>query len=116
MGVEKEKLEQYAVIEMMGHRKIVGKITESDIAAGNLLKVTVLGKDGLPSRTEYIGTGSIYCLTIINEEVAKLAAAANAPEPTWAWGISQQRTALPSGEDAFIDAEDEDDDDVEDYT
>lgn len=104
MGVEKEKLEQYAVIEMMGHRKIVGKITESDIAAGSLLKVTVLGKDGVPDRTEYIGTGSIYCLTIVDEESAKLVAAANAPEPTWAWGIAPQRAALTSGD--YGDADD----------
>mgnify|MGYP001262252041 CR=1 FL=1 len=110
MGVEKEKLQEFAVIEMMGHRKIVGKITESDIAAGSLLKVSVLGKDGKPERTEYIGVGSIYCLTIVTEEAAMAAAAKNAPEPTWAWNLPQ-RPALPSG---YIDADDDDDFDPDD--
>lgn len=108
MGVEKEKLEQYAVIEMMGHRKIVGKITESDIAAGVLLKVTVLSKDGKPDRTEYIGLASIYCLTIVTEEVALAVAASNSPEPTWAWNIPQ-RPALTEGDyrEAEFDFDDE---------
>jgi hypothetical protein len=97
MGVEKEKLESYAVIEMMGHRKIVGKISESDIGGSALLKVSVLGKNAEPDRTEYIGIGSIYCLTIVTEEAAKAVAVTNAPEPTWAWGIKPQ-PVLTSGE------------------
>lgn len=96
MGVEKEKLEQFAVVEMMGHRKIVGKITESDIGTGSLLKVTVLGKNGTPERTEYIGVASIYCLTIVDEEVAVLSAKSYTPEPTWAYGLSQR--SLSSGQ------------------
>lgn len=108
MGIEKEKLEQFAVIEMMGHRSVVGKITESDIAAGSLLKVTVLNKDGEPDRTEYIGVGSIYCLTIVQEEAAKLAAARNSPEPTWAWGLPTQ-PQLSAGD--YKDAEEFDEED-----
>ena len=86
MGVEKQKLQSFAVIEMMGHRKIVGLVTESDISGGQLLRVDVLNADGEPERTEYIGVGSIYCLTIVSEEAAKAVAARNAPRP--AWGLS----------------------------
>ena len=108
MGVEKEKLEQYAIVEMMGHRKVIGKITESDIGTGSLLKVTVLGKDGSPERTEYIGVGSIYCLTIVTEEVAKNAAERYSPEPTWAYALNRpQLTGIPQG--SYIDADDDED-------
>ena len=105
MGVEKEKLQEFAVVEMMGHRKIVGKITESDIGLSSLLRVDVLNREGGFDRTEYIGQGSIYCLTIVTEEAAKAAAASNSPAPTWAWNIPQ-RPALTEG--GFIDANGQD--------
>lgn len=110
MGIEKARLEQYAVVEMMGHRKVIGKITESDIGASSLIKVTVLNKSGEPERTEYIGVGSIYCLTIVTEAVAKEAVANYTPEPTWAYALNRpQLTGIPQG--SYIDADDEDDDD-----
>ncbi|HEY8560459.1 MAG TPA: hypothetical protein VIL74_08785 [Pyrinomonadaceae bacterium] len=112
MGVEKQKLQEYAVVEMMGHRKIVGKITESDIGLSSLLRVDVLNREGGFDRTEYIGQGSIYCLTIVTEEAAKAAAANNSPAPTWAWNIPQ-RPALTDGN--YIEADrDEYDDDFDD--
>lgn len=104
MGVEKQKLQSFAVIEMMGHRKIVGLVTESDISGGQLLRVDVLNADGEAERTEYIGVGSIYCLTIVSEEAAKAVAARNAPRPAWAWNLPQ-RAQLQSGEESARDAE-----------
>lgn len=107
MGVEKKELKSYAVVEMMGHRKIVGLVTESDISGGQLLRVDVLGSDGTPERTEYIGIGSIYCLTIVTEEVAVAAAKSHSPRPTWAFGLSNipaERT-LTTG--SYLDADDD---------
>lgn len=108
MGVEKEPLKSYAVVEMMGHRKIVGLVTESDISGGQLIRVDVLGADGEPERTEYVGVGSIYCLTIVTEEAAKKVAAANSPRPTWAYEIpTPPHRSLPSG--GYLDADEDDD-------
>ncbi len=98
MGVEKEQLKKFAVVEMMGHRKIVGLVTESDISGGQLLRVDVIDADGNPERTEYIGVGSIYCLTIVTEEVAKRVAANGVPRPAWAYGSSFSSPQLQSGE------------------
>ncbi len=100
MGVQKEKLSSFAVVEMMGHRKIVGHVKESDIGVSNLIRVDVLGKKGEFERTEYIGAGSIYCLTIVSEEAAKAVAASNAPEPTWAWNLPQPARLTDGDDDA----------------
>lgn len=104
MGVEKQKLQSFAVIEMMGHRKIVGLVTESDISGGQLLRVDVLNADGEPERTEYIGVGSIYCLTIVSEEAAKAIAVRNSPKPAWAWNLPQP-PQLQSGDAEAREAE-----------
>lgn len=108
MGMEKEKLKSFAVVEMMGHRKIVGLVTESDISGGQLLRVDVLNSAGEPERTEYIGVGSIYCLTIVSEEAAKAVAVQNAPRPAWAWDLPQQ-AQLQSGDESARDANLDDD-------
>lgn len=109
MGVEKEKLKEFAVVEMMGHRKVVGKISESDIGLSSLLRVDVLNSQGEFERTEYIGQGSIYCLTIVTEQAALAAAAKNSPSPTWAWNLPQ-RNALPEGDYIESCGDDGDDD------
>lgn len=110
MGVEKEKFQKYAVVEMMGHRKIVGVVSDSEIGGSSLLRVDVLNSEGQPDRTEYIGVSSIYCLTIVTEEAAMAAAQSNASKPAWAWDLPN-RFQLTSG---VIDADDDDDYD-EDY-
>jgi len=112
MEIETADLKSYAVVEMMGHRKIVGIICESGYGPGSLIRVDVLGNDGEVERTEHIGVGSIYCLTEVTEQVAKAAAAAHAPKPSWAYAIDSGR-ALSVGsyvEPDYIDDDDEDDD------
>lgn len=115
MGVEKERMEQFAVIELLGHRKIVGLVQESDIAAKNLLRVDVLDAAGKIDRTEYIGTNSIYCLTIVSKEAAIAIAAQNVPLPAWAWNLPaapQLTTGVPDDNDAYEEgcySEDDDD-------
>ena len=109
--VEAEKV-CYAVVEMMGHRKVVGVISESGFGPGNLIRVDVLGRDGEIERTEHVGVGSIYCLTEVTEDVAKAAAAAHSPRPTWAYGIDRQIGSgtvmqTPFNDDGFDDDDDE---------
>lgn len=86
----------YAVVEMMGHRKVVGIISESPLGPGSLIRVDVLGSDGRVERTEHVGVGSIYCLTEVTEAVAKASAMHSAPKPSFAYDIEAiSRPSLP---------------------
>lgn len=108
MGVNKQQLQAFALIEIMGHSKVVGMVTESDISAKNLLRVDVIQPDGAVNRTEYIGTGSIYRMTIITREAA-LALASNMQSqvrPPWAWEIPQPVSRqLEPGDEAAMEAD-----------
>lgn len=99
----------YAVVEMLGHRKIIGVIEKSDYSPGNLIRVDVLNAEGEIDRTEHIGTGSIYCLTEVSEEAAKLSAKSNFSKPSIAWDIPQSRQLPEYGEGDYDEYEGDDD-------
>lgn len=70
-----EKFEGWGVVEMLGHRRLVGHVGEQMIAGSSLIRVDVPETPGKPGYTKLIGLASIYCITPTSEEVARLAAA-----------------------------------------
>lgn len=84
-----EKFEGWGIVEMLGHRKLAGKVSEQVIAGSALVRVdvpetqqskTVPGYGGTVIETtrpytKLIGVGSIYCITPCDEETARRAAA-----------------------------------------
>lgn len=107
MSTEKETIEQFAVVEMMGHRKIAGAVKQSELAPGALIRVDVFGANGEIERTEHVGSSAIYDITICSEQTAKAAAIAHNPQPSFAYDILRQREdrQLPM---AFREADDDD--------
>lgn len=74
-----EKFDSWGVIEVMGHKKFAGRITEQTIAGAALIRVDVpeLSMPDGSTRNAFsklIGVGSIYCITPTTEEVARKAA------------------------------------------
>lgn len=106
--MEKEQSEQFAVVEMMGHRKIAGAIKQSELAPGALIRVDVFGTNGEIERTEHVGSSAIYDITICSEQTAKAAAIAHNPQPSFAYDILKERPdrQLTMG---FSEADEEDD-------
>lgn len=74
----------WVLLEIMGHRQRIGKAREEAVAGGVMLRIDVLtpsdGGDDL-FVTEYYGTGSIYALRPVAEEVARNAAVYQDPRP-----------------------------------
>jgi hypothetical protein len=106
MAIETETTEQFAVVEMMGHRKIAGAIKQSELAPGALIRVDVFGSNGEIERTEHVGSSAIYDITICSEQTAKAVAIANNPQPSFAYDVMKPRPdrQLPMG---FADADED---------
>ena len=68
---EFEKLDTYALVELFGHQKIVGKVTESVIAGGAFLRVDVPASNGAAAFTRFYGPGAVYSINPISEEIAR---------------------------------------------
>lgn len=69
--MDENKIEMWAVVELMGHGQTAGLIRTSDL--GGLLRVDVPAEDGF--RTEYYGEAAIYSIKIVSEEIARAYAA-----------------------------------------
>lgn len=72
---DKESFDQWAVVDVMGHQRYVGRVTEQVIAGTGFVRVDVptvvrSGRE-LPGWTKLIGTNSIYAISPVTEEIAK---------------------------------------------
>ena len=110
-----EKLDTWAVVEMFGHKKLAGKVSEHQVGSAALIRVDVpetlvQRRDGVhgekvkqPGYTKLVGPGSIYCITPCSEEVARAAAQQLAEwNPVLPVSLPQQLTA---GSTDVVDAE-----------
>lgn len=66
----KGDFDQWCLVELFGHQKIVGKVTEASLAGGAFLRVDVPEFEGQPAFTRYFGPGAIYSINPIAEQVA----------------------------------------------
>jgi hypothetical protein len=93
-------IDGWAVLELMGHRRMAGRVTEALVGGTTLLRIDIPRNDG-STVTQFYGVGSVYCITPTTEEVARAVALANPPEPVHPWEL---RAALPAAPDT-VDAE-----------
>lgn len=85
----KATFEGWAIVELMGHRKLAGRVSEATLAGGAFLRLDV---PSTPPATQFYAPGAVYCITPTTEEIARGFCARNAPEPITRWELPQ----LPS--------------------
>lgn len=76
---EQNKFETWAVVEVMGHRRHAGFVSELTIGGTSFIRVdvpeVVAGGETLPAFTKILGAQSIYAMTPCTEETARAFAA-----------------------------------------
>jgi len=65
---------QYAIVELMGHKVVAGLASKSEMLGKPMLRVDVPATSAYPEFTQLYGESSIYCVTFVSEEVARLTA------------------------------------------
>lgn len=61
----------WAIVEIMGHQKYAGFVSSQALASASLVRVDVPETDGHAAFSKMFGASSIYCLTPVDELVAK---------------------------------------------
>ena len=69
-----EKFESWAIVEIMGHQTYAGLLSEQTIGGASFVRVDVPQVGEIPAFTKLFGGGSIYCITPVSEQVARLRA------------------------------------------
>jgi hypothetical protein len=95
--MQDSKFDEWAILELMGHRRMAGKITEAAIGGATFIRVDI-PTDG-KFTTQYYSPQAIYCITPTTEEMATKLAKSWQPEPVYRWELEITEHASPSGED-----------------
>lgn len=89
--------EGWAVLELMGHRKLAGMVREVTIAGAGFLRLDVPGADD-KSATQFYPPTSVYCLTPTTEEIARAMAVHCQPAPVHRWELPPAASPDHDGE------------------
>lgn len=104
MSEMKAPFEHWALVELFGHQRIAGKVTESEIGGCKFLRVDVPAIGTQQPITKYYGPAAIYGITPVTEETAIALAGRIDAMPVPAWDARQllgdsKQGRLPSGDE-----------------
>jgi hypothetical protein len=76
-----DKFECWAIIELFGHNKITGKVTEQTIGGSSMVRVDVPDTEQVPAFTRLLNVSAIYAINPVTEEVARAYASRSQVQP-----------------------------------
>ena len=82
-----EKFEMYAIVELFGHTRIAGTVTEQAIGGATFIRVDVPSTDTQPAFTRLLNPSAIYAINPVTQEVAFAMAESIQAKPIQAWDI-----------------------------
>lgn len=83
----------WAVVELFGHQKIAGAVSEQSIAGTAMLRVDVPANGTQEAFTRFFGHGAIYSINPTTEEIARRMASQLSPVP-----VHRYELPAPEGE------------------
>lgn len=91
-----QTFDQWCLVEVMGHQRFAGKVTEQVIGGSSFVRVDVPAVEGRQPFTKLFGSGSIYCITPMDEETARGLAGHFQQQPVEEWSARCALGVQPS--------------------
>ncbi|OGT54397.1 MAG: hypothetical protein A3E01_03120 [Gammaproteobacteria bacterium RIFCSPHIGHO2_12_FULL_63_22] len=99
MGWSSEKFEQWCLVELFGHSRIAGFVTEQTIGGQSFVRVDVPETKLQKGFTRLFGSGAIYAMNPIAEDVARGLAKELEVKPITPWDFPEDlRQAISAGQ------------------
>ena len=67
-----ERFNEWCILEIMGHQMYAGRVTEQTFGGSSFVRIDVPEHDGIPAFSKMFGASSVYCITPVSEEVARM--------------------------------------------
>ncbi len=83
--------EGWVILEVMGHRKLGGYLTEQTIAGKAFIRLDVTNTKGKQTATQFYSPESVYCITPTTEKIAVGYGTNNQPQPVQWWELPEGR-------------------------
>jgi len=113
---EEKTPDVWGVVELMGHVRLAGKVTEEEKFGTKMGRIDIPQGDGFI--TQYFGGHSVYRITFVTEEVARHVCKSTSAAPVSVWDFPKQLAesrheaeVVRSGEFDVDHDDDRDDDD-----
>lgn len=112
--MEQNKFKAWALLELFGHNRIAGRVTEQTIGGGSFIRVDVPETTESKEFTRLLNPSAIFAINPVTEEVAKGLAESIRSKPIEVWDAREvlerlakekRLLAADSGED--LDKDDE---------
>jgi len=106
-----EKFEVHAIVELFGHNKIAGKVTEQTLGGSTMIRIDVPNTKSSPSFTRLLHINAVYAINPVTEEVATQYAENLKVMPIQSWDArevlnridEQKKLAQPKYDQAYED-------------
>ncbi len=94
---------QWCILELMGHRRLAGLVSEVKIAGQGFLQIDIPDLDPDNWTTQFYAPSSVYGITPTTEEIATTVATQSASRPVHTWELRALDAGEPDWEDDDID-------------
>ncbi|MEC4750003.1 hypothetical protein [Methylomicrobium sp. Wu6] len=99
MSEKQDKFESWGLLELFGHQRLAGLLSEQTIGGCHFIRIDVPEVDGVPGYTRFFTNGAIYGMTITTEEVARALAANLRAKPIQAYEMPRLGNSVASHDD-----------------
>lgn len=87
---------EWVILEILGHRRMAGYLTEQQIAGAGFLRLDIPGADGQAPATQLYAPASIYAIHPTTEAIARHVAQTCRPAPVQRWELPAAELAEPA--------------------
>ncbi|WP_069267384.1 hypothetical protein [Paraburkholderia nodosa] len=101
--MSEQKFEQWALIELFGHQRIAGRVSDLTIGGESFVRVDVPAceatddEPALQAFTKAFGKGAIYGITFLDEAASRLFVRQLRVQPIGTWELKRALQDLPAG-------------------
>lgn len=85
--MENQSFKQWCLVELFGHNRLIGEVSESTIGGCSFVRVDVPATKKKKGFTKYYGNGAIYAMTPLKEKDAKDWLEEMQPDPVAAYEL-----------------------------
>lgn len=87
---------RWAILELMGHRRLAGFVAEETIAGVAFLRIDVPAVDDDPAVSQWYSPSAVYAITPCSEDTARRAAGVGRVKPVHEWELQPARIGAPA--------------------
>jgi hypothetical protein len=88
------KIELFAIVELFGHQRIAGVVTEQTISKASFIRIDVPEIKQSPSFTRMFHPNAIYAINPVTEEVMRGSAESIQSKPIQAWDAREMLSRI----------------------